>query len=330
MEDKHKAVALFILLLIFAYLSYRILEPFLNFIVFGILFAFLFYPVYKWLTERMNSTGSALLVLLCVLLVIIIPSIWLTASLITQAGNAYEAAQAQGIQFNGTGIASRLQMWIGLDLHEPIISAFSSAKEWLTRAIPGIISSTGAFLLGLFILFFVMYYALKEGATWYQNAGGIMPIRKKYKERLIHDVELMTKALFYGQVLTAVLIGVLCGIIFVLFGIPNAIFWGFVMIIFSFLPILGAPVVYIPAGIILMFNGGWIGGILLILLCAIAQFVVDYYVRPKIIGKQAEIHPLIVIIGALGGVIVFGFVGFLVGPLILGLFLRLLTFDYGL
>jgi predicted PurR-regulated permease PerM len=328
MEDKLKTVALFVLLLIFAYLSYLLISPFFSAILLGVIFAFLSFPLYVRLSKKTNLTLAAVITLVLLLLVIILPSIWLTASLLTQASNAYQLVQSHGI--NSTAIFDRIQTWTSFDVTEPYNAAVEAGKGAAAAAIPGVITSTSNIIVGFIIFLFVFYYALKDGRDWFRGLGAALPIHRKYRKQLQDDVESMTKALFYGQVLTAVLIGILCGAILAILGVPNAIFWGFVMVIFSFLPILGAPIVYIPAGIILMLNGNWVSGILIIVLCAAIQLTIDYVVRPKFIGKQAEIHPLIVIIGALGGIMVFGFIGFLIGPLILGLFVRLLTFDYGI
>jgi predicted PurR-regulated permease PerM len=326
MEERHRNILLFVILILFGYWSFLILQPFVSYIILGIILAFLWHPIYRWLAARMNDASAAILSLIIILLLIIIPSILLTASLIGQANNAYQAAADSGI--TGASIFERLQTFTRFDITPYFNEALNTGKNAVAAAIPALITSTSGILVGLVVFFFVFYYALKEGRDWYHGASNALPIKKAYKKRLTHEIESMTRALFYGQVLTAVLIGIGCGAVFMLLGIPNALFWGFIMMLLAFLPLLGAPIVYIPAGIILIFQDRWAAGVGIILLCTVIIFLVEYIVRPKFVSRTSEIHPLIVIIGALGGIYFLGFIGFLVGPLILGIFMTLLEFDY--
>jgi predicted PurR-regulated permease PerM len=328
MQDKHRPVALFILVLLFGYWSFRIVAPYLQYILLGLLLAFLCYPVYKRMIPRMNASLSAVLIMIAVLLVVILPSIWLTQSLIAQATTTYESLQASGTRLNSSDIAASINAYTGFVSDDLIANALEDARNTLRTAIPHLLSRAGEILIGLALVFIVMYFALKEGRSWIDRLSGWVPIRKSYKVRLQRDIEGATRALFFGQVLVSVLIGILCGSIFAAFGVSNAIFWGFVMMICAFLPLLGAPMVYVPAGIILAINDRWIAAISIVALCTIIVLVMDNIVRPKIVSRQAEIHPLTVIIGAIGGLYLLGFLGFILGPLILNIFMTLLSFDY--
>jgi predicted PurR-regulated permease PerM len=327
MEDKYKTIVLVILLLLFAYWSYLLLSPFLSYLILGVLLAFLFRPMHERLTKHMGETPAAILSILLVLLIIILPSVWITATLVTQATSAYQLAIDQG--FGATAALQSVQSWVGFDITSQYAAMLEASKGAAAAAIPKVLTVTSNVLIGMVVFFFVFYYGLKDGRDWYMAASNALPIRKNYKRKLQHEIESMTKALFYGQILTALLIGIGTGVIFVLFNISNAVFWGFLMMILALLPLLGAPIVYIPAGIILMMNGRWIAGIGVIVLCTLVIFFIEYIVRPKFVSRTSQIHPLVVIIGALGGIYLLGFVGFLIGPLILGIFLTLLSFDYG-
>lgn len=327
MEDKYKTIVLAILLLLFAYWSYLLLSPFLSYLILGTLLAFLFQPLHEKLSKRIGETSAAIVSILLVILIIILPSLWITATLVTQATNAYDLALTRGL--DATVLFDRLQAATSFDISGPYTTMLEAGKGAAAAAIPKVLTVTSNVLIGMVVFFFVFYYGLKDGREWYVAASNALPIRKNYKHKLQHEIESMTKALFYGQILTAVLIGIGTGIIFGLFGIPNAVFWGFLMMILALLPLLGAPIVYIPAGIILMVNGRWIAGICVIVLCTLIIFLIEYVIRPKFVSRTSQIHPLVVIIGALGGIYLLGFVGFLIGPLILGIFLTLLSFDYG-
>jgi predicted PurR-regulated permease PerM len=270
-----------------------------------------------------------------VFVVVVVPSLWLTSSLIAQTTNTIEAVRASGFSINNLEVRDLIgsaSTWIGLDpamkISDAFAEVFSDFKRALTSALPDILSVAGDVLLGLVLVCFVLYYGLKEGDKWVLEVMNAVPIKRVYKAKLRREVEQATRALFFGQVLTAILIGLLCGGLFALFKISNPVFWGFIMMVLSFLPVVGAPMVYVPAGIIMMFNGHWVMGISIIVLCSLVVFIVDNIARPKFVSNSARIHPLTVIIGALGGIAFMGFVGFVVGPLILNIFMTMVTFDY--
>jgi predicted PurR-regulated permease PerM len=328
MDTKHKTIGLFLLVILFGYWSFKILSPFLNFFLLGLIIAFLFYPLYKKLAKESTQTIGAALVLIIIFLIVVIPSIWLTTTLIVQATNAYQGLQAQGIELTTTSLANKINSMVAIDIGGMLTNLFAHIRDASALSIPSFLSRAGEFFIGIVIFFFVVYYALKEGKDWYAKGMQSIPLRKENKQQLGQEIEQATKALFYGQALTAILIGILCGLLFWLFGIPNAVFWGFIMMIFGFLPLLGAPMIYVPAGIILIMRSHWIAGLSLIALCSVVIFLVDYVIRPKFVSNQAAIHPLTVIVGALGGIYLLGFLGFLIGPLILKIFLTLISFEY--
>lgn len=327
MVEKHRVIVMFLFVLLLGYLSFRILSPFLSFIIFGLLLAFMVHPVYAVLVRRMRPTFAALLVLCITLLVIIIPSIFILTDLVSQANSAYAFVREQSSSFNQTGFMIAINEFFETDVGNILSSMFSHVKSVVSSSIPRILSRTGSTLLGVLLMFLVMYYALKEGPLWYKRASALLPVRRSHRRRLDDELYRMTKALFYGQILTSALTGVVCGVIFLLFGVKSPVFWGFMMAVFAFLPFLGTPLIYVPAGLLMIMNDAWFAGISIIVLCTAVVFFFDYIFRPRIVNRGASIHPLTIIIGAIGGAIVFGFAGFLLGPLVLNLLMLLLRFE---
>lgn len=326
MEERYRTILFIILLVIFGYWSFLLLHPFMTYLVLGIILAFLVYPVYWWLSKGIGEGLAAFFSILLVLIVIIIPSIWLAMSLVAQGTNAYHLVVSKGL--TGSAIFDTLQAWTAFDITPYYTAALNTGKDFAAKALPHIITGTSSFFIGLVIFFFVFYYGLKDGKEWYAHMNNALPLKNAQKNRLQQDIKSMTRSLFYGQMLTAALIGIGCGAVFWYFGIPNAVLWGFIMMLLAFLPFLGAPIVYLPAAIILALQSRWIPALGILLLCTIIIFIVEYIVRPKFVSKTGQIHPVIVIAGALGGIYLLGFVGFLIGPLILGIFTTLLSFDY--
>ena len=323
-----REIALYAFLILFGWLSYLVLEPFLEYIILALLFAFLFHPIYRLLDKLLWSWLAASIVLIIVLLCIVIPSVYLAGTLIQQTTSAYQAVQASGISiFDESSIADTILHWTGLDVHEQVVELFGQGREAIKAAIPGIIASTGAFFLGLFLFFFVLYFALQDGPAWFRSAFNAFPFKDKHKEEIAEKLRRQANALLYGQILTSVLVGTIVGYLFWLFSVPNYIFWAFVATILGIIPVMGAFLVYIPGGIYLMWEGLWFNGIMVVVLSTVLHLVIDNILRPKLVSQASEIHPAIVILGALGGIAMMGMVGFLVGPLILSFFVTMLEID---
>ena len=131
----------------------------------------------------------------------------------------------------------------------------------------------------------------------------------------------ITRATLKGTLLIGIIQGTLAGLGFWLAGIDAAAFWGTLMAILSILPAVGAPVVWVPAGIYLLVSGRVVSGLVLMGWCAAILAAVEYVVRPALIGTDIKMPDLLVLVGTLGGLYLFGPIGFIIGPIVCGLFL---------
>ena len=330
MESRFQLVTLYALLIGFGVLSYVLLAPFFGYLVMGLLFAFMFHPLYRLIEKAFLPGAAAGIVILTTLILIILPSVWFGAQLVGQATSAYRAVQERGIDIaDESSIVAYFDGLVpAVDLTTTLTDLLRQGREAIKDAIPGLITGAGAFILGLFLLFLVMYYALKDGASWADRVLRALPLRQAHRDRLRQQIALETKALLYGQLMTVILVGVIGGLAFWLAEIPNAVFWTFVMVVLGLIPILGAPLVYIPGGVWLLMHGRWVAGAAVLGACIGGQAIVENVLRPKMVAKAAQTHPVTVILGAIGGIALLGFVGFVLGPLILSMFFTLLSVDY--
>ena len=180
-------------------------------------------------------------------------------------------------------------------------------------------------VLGLVIASFVIYYGFAEGETFYAKLRHVIPLPDDIEESLFRDIRRVTNVVFIGNILVSVLGGVVGALSFVIFGVPNAVFWGFIMIILGILPLVGAPIIWGPAAAYLFVQGNVVGAVgILIINGGIVIGYVDNILRPKLIGKAANVHPVLVLIGILGGLEAFGALGFVIGPLVLAVFIALI------
>jgi predicted PurR-regulated permease PerM len=192
-------------------------------------------------------------------------------------------------------------------------------STYFQEQVPDILSSLADVLLGLFIMFFLMYYAFIDGEKWVYLLKSGLPLEKEHKERLFEKLGSITSAVMHGQFLSAFIQGSLGGLMFFVFGVPNPIFWGAIMIILSFIPLMGTPIVWVPAAIIMLMQGYIWQGIGILIIGSTIVMNIDNIIKPYLIGSRAKISALIVVIGVFGGLKLFGFIGILIGPLLLAL-----------
>ena len=165
MESRFQLVTLYALLIGFGVLSYVLLAPFFGYLVMGLLFAFMFHPLYRLIEKAFLPGAAAGIVILTTLILIILPSVWFGAQLVGQATSAYRAVQERGIDIaDESSIVAYFDGLVpAVDLTTTLTDLLRQGREAIKDAIPGLITGAGAFVLGLFLLFLVMYYALKEG-----------------------------------------------------------------------------------------------------------------------------------------------------------------------
>ena len=171
-----------------------------------------------------------------------------------------------------------------------------------------------------------MFFAFLEGKTWVVKIEELLPIKPKQKKVLIEKAGNITHAVIYGQVLTSIIQGVLGGLAFLVLGIPGAVLWGFIMTILAVIPMLGTPIIWVPAALIQIFQGKIVTGVILLAFGGIIIMNIDNYLKPKIISHKSKLHPALALIGVLGGLKIFGLIGIVLGPMIFALLTVLIKF----
>lgn len=325
-DDRVQKVFFILLLLIFLVLTFLIIRPFLGAIIIGLIFAGAFRPVYKWLNQHIrNRTLSSAIMVVGIIVIIIIPIFFITTKLVSEATKAYRALGNEAF-LTEASLFLHQTLGITLDLSAVARDVFLNIQTHMINIAPDLISSIAEVLLSLFVMFFILFYAFKGGDSFLSDVKELIPLKKHYRIKLLNEIDIVLKGVLYGQVLTAIIQGALGGLLLFAFGVPNSFFWGFIMVILSFLPIVGTPIVWVPAGIYQIASGEPLSGILILIIGGIVVMNVDNLVKPKLISAKSKIHPIIALIGVLGGLALFGLVGIIIGPIIMALFLVLLRF----
>jgi len=315
-------VMLYALALIVLFLMFR---PFLTFLILGGIIVVFFYPVNNWLKKYVrNSVASSLIMTLLILVLIVIPSFFLVSALAEEATIAYTSLLRADLDEMSASLSEFLGVEVNLE--EQLVPLTRTIRDYITGSIIQILGSLTEFLAKLFIMFFLIYYGFKEGDKLVKSFMGLLPIPKKHKFALQEETSRVLYGVLYGQILISVIQGVVGGIGFWIFGVPNPIFWGFVMGVLAFVPLLGPFLVWLPASLVLFFSGDTFNGVGLFIYGALLTSNIDNILRPRLIGDKAKMHPLLVLVGILGGISLFGFIGMLIGPVVLAICILIIKF----
>lgn len=271
-----------------------------------------------------KESVASFIMILCILLVLVIPCAFLVTKLVGEATDAYRSFLSYDFQLSNIPLLNSVSPSLVTAAQDTLDSIVRESRDYIITSAPDILGEIAGALLDLFIMFFIMYFAFMHGARWYKIVRESLPLKKDMKKHIFNDLEQVLQAIIYGQFLTAVIQGVVGGLIFFIFGIPNAVFWGFVMILFSFVPFLGTPLIMVPAGLIEIAQGNLVIGIIVIALSLVVVANLDNFIRPYLVSRFAPIHPIVVLVGVFGGLEAFGFAGMILGPLFLALFFTLI------
>ncbi|MHB8605280.1 MAG: AI-2E family transporter [Thermoplasmatota archaeon] len=323
---------LLLLLVALAVLAWLIFEPFLSYALLGVLLAYLLAPLHARLAKRIPAGISAGLLVLLAFAILIVPFVLVAiefARIIEESAASLSASDFQsGIQSALTNAYSL----VGLPAPAPgaaealIARALVEGRDFLAARAPAALAFAGSLVLGIFILLFVAYYGLAEGRAGVAYARSLSPLTPKQTDHLVGSIRSVVDAVLVGQVGIAALQGLMGALGFWIFGVPHAAFWGFVMGVLALLPAVGAPLVWLPASVALAAQGHAVAALLLFVYSLLFVQLAEYVLRPYVIGRRADVHPIVVLVGALGGIEAFGIVGFFVGPVVLALLIAVLNF----
>ncbi|MFH1915826.1 MAG: AI-2E family transporter [Nanoarchaeota archaeon] len=331
--EKVSTLTFFVVLLVLLILSAFIIRPLFAYIILGFVLAYIFRPLHKWLYEKTQKKNfSATTITILILIVLVIPALSLLYTLFNQAKNAWNGLAAFSTTLGqlSTYLSHYLGKTIDLQVYaQGIVSRI--AQFVVEEKGPSFISDVGDIILGLFVMFMVMFYMFRGGRQFFTELRELIPLKRHHKIKLFSEIESMLHAVIYGQILIAIVQGVLLGIGLFVAGVPNAYFWTFVSIIICFIPYIGTPIIFVPASLYLFLSGHTGAAIGLLIYGFVIVTNIDNIIRPRIIGKRAKVHPLLVLLGVIGGLKLFGFIGLIIGPLVLSLvvvFLRFYAQDF--
>ena len=339
--DKQQGAKFFLICLLCSLLL--ILKLFWGFwsaIILAMLVVSVFHPLYTKIKAlfRNREALASLCVTIFIVITLIIPMSWFIGTLSNEAYEFYRKSSNQVSLNKLKEIVKDDPAWerrfkkindmtgfeITPDTIEDLASSIGkSIGLFLYEQVRSIASNLLNFLIQFFLMALTMYYLFKDSAKLKRYFFELLPLPEDHLEKLTHKFREMGRAIVVGNGLAGIVQGILGGLGFYFFGLDSPFLWGTVICFMAFLPIIGASAVFIPTTIILFLQGNSGLGLGYLIYNLFYSSIIEYLVKPRLIGQGMQMNALLVFIGIIGGIKVFGILGIVYGPLIITVFLTL-------
>jgi predicted PurR-regulated permease PerM len=323
-SDRLTTVLSYGAILLLIYLVYRIAEPFLVPLAWSAVLAIFFYPVHERIQERMKPTQAALLSTVGVTLVLIVPAI-VVLVLATRQAIVASARIQSAVMDPDKALPMHAVAWVrahlpsewqDTDFSQPIRQAAERVAAFLAANIGSLVKNLATFFVDLFILIFSLFFMFRDGESIVRGVRHLLPFDETIQEDMLNE----SKDLIFASVAVGLIIagvqGLLGGMAFTIGGIPTAVFWGVLMAFFSLVPVVGSALIWVPAALWLGFSGHWGKAVAVVAICGGVAAVADNIIRPLLLRNRTHLNELLLFIGVLGGLEVFGLLGLVAGPTI--------------
>lgn len=314
-----------------------IFRPFLITLVLAVVFAVMLQPLYRGVLRRMNALPglAAFITMLLAVVCILIPLTFITiqiageaqdlsASLSEGAGETYLGALFRSANDAALVYAPSLAL-SGAELSTSVDQYMKDILAWLVQNLGGAFGSAARVLLDFFIFVIALYYFLRDGARLKKMLIDVSPLRDTDDEMVFGRLELAINSVIRGSLTIALIQGILTGVGFAFFGIPNYVLWGVVATLAALIPGIGTSLVLAPGVAYLFVIGATTPAIGLLLWSLVAVGLIDNFLGPRLVGRHLQLHPLIVLLSVFGGLVFFGPAGIFLGPLCTSLLFALLS-----
>lgn len=195
-----------------------------------------------------------------------------------------------------------------------------AAGSFLAKSLSSGTLSTVSFIGNFFLALYAMFFFLLDGPRMLKHVLDHVPLHDDEKEQLKDRFMSITRATLKGTLVIGLVQGTMTGMAFWVAGIPSVAFWTVLMVLLSVIPLIGGAIIWIPACIVLFAQGAVLKAVLLALFCSLVVGSVDNLMRPWLVGRDTKLHDLVILFSTLGGLVVIGPLGFVLGPVLAGLF----------
>jgi predicted PurR-regulated permease PerM len=327
----------FLLLIIAISLAFAwIVWPLYGAVLWASVMAIVFAPLHRKLLRSIGPRRNlvALATVLIIVVIVILPLMVIGASLLQEASSLYEKIKSGDLNLVRLfrQVLDGLPEWASNIMRRFGLTSLGAAQETLTASIfkssqflagqaVNIGQSTFDFIVNLCVMLYLLFFLLRDGDALSERIKGVIPLSAEQKNALFRKFTIVIRASVKGDMLVALLQGVLGGLIFWFLGITTPLLWAVLMAFLSLLPVVGAGLVWFPVAIYFLATGAVWQGVVLIAYGALVIGLVDNVLRPILVGRDTKMPEYVVLISTLGGIAMFGFNGLVIGPVIAAMFI---------
>ena len=316
-------------------IAFLVIKPVLVSLVFGLITAIVLRPLY-WKLKRIfpNPALRAMLCTLLVALVVILPLILFGQLIYNELNASYRFLQGREISLDQESLVQLVPQnlqELALKFNADLNGLLAKFANSIFNTFSHVLTNAAQFTFNFFLVLFSAYFFLKDGTEFRKVVSDLSPISTEQEAMLFRKVSQRVRGLMLGTFLLALIQGLLACVGFLATGVPNPILWGSVTIIAAIIPGFGTALVVGPAVAYLLITGHTILSLILLGWGILVVGLIDNFLGPRIVGKRADLHPVLVLFGVLGGLQFFGFLGFILGPVtmaVLVAFIELYRTDF--
>lgn len=315
-DVKRYSAVLLVALLVF--LAFLILKPIALSVITGLILAYVFYPIYKFLFRFFKvRTITSLAVSVIVVLAIFIPIWFIVPLVIRQLSETFTFFQTIDVAGFVKNILPSLSSQMQINITTAIVGFIGKITTSTLSGLSTFLLDLPKVLLHTTVIVFVFFFAMRDGDKLLKYVADLSPLKREKGIMLAKNFKQITNSFIYGNFIIGIVQGVLTGIGLLLFGVPQALLLTFFAIFAGVLPVVGPWLVWVPAVIYLFSTGATGAAIGFAIYSLLVVSTVDNLLRPYLVARNTKASSVVVLVGMIGGLMVFGILGLLIGPLVL-------------
>ncbi|MBI5389218.1 AI-2E family transporter [Candidatus Woesearchaeota archaeon] len=341
-QESLKKYAFVAVIAIFIYLCFLVLRPFLTTIFLGMVLVYIFYPLYRWLNNKLKRKNvSALILTVFLILLVTVPTIVLLHLMGQQARFVYTTLHDKLKDVNSNPYFTSYKEKASSSLIWKYLNPDALLRQ-ATSSVTGYIHSTVFLLPGklidVVIMLFLLFFLFRDGDQLLLYVRSISTMKKDHHQQILTKISDILHAVVFGTVVVSLIEGIIIAAGFAFIGYfvegggscgflcSTSTFFGVIAVIFGILPVIGSSLLYLPLGLYEISIGEVGVGIAIIIYgFLLVSVLMETIVKPIVIGERAKVHPLVIVIGVFGGLKMFGLIGIFLGPVILAVGVTLLN-----
>lgn len=339
MENKTQHYFFLVILIAVAVLTICIFYPYLSSLLVAIVFSVIFRPLHRRVSlifskGNQGNSFSALITLLILAILVITPLIFLGKQIYVESESLYYSLTDEGKRSQVIDSLNSLSQSLSNRLYG-IFPAYNfdsfnitryiqNFLEWSFANLDTIFSGISKFILQTFVMLFALFYLLRDGGRFKRSMIALSPLADNHDEQIFGKLRLAIRSVVVGSLTVSVIQGFLTGLGFFIFGVPHAALWGSFAVIAALIPGIGTALVIIPGVVYLFFASSNLFALGLFIWGVLAVGLIDNYLGPVLVNRGVNIHPFLILLSVMGGLIFFGPIGFIAGPLLVALLFALL------